>query len=248
MKWKLLSLGCLLLILGLVVSSPCQATLVWSDNFNDGNYDGWDVFGGTFSAAGLNLACGPDLWNYASYPSDVTSGEWRFDVYMNHNYGVSVYFMAQDTSGDGFLLTQNSYYLEFSPNMGYIRLYRRVSGSPSVMDSYTVTIPLGTLFEVIVTRDASGQFHVWLDGVHQLEGESTHLDASSYFIVRITESGYIDNIVVYDEIITQITTTPSTPSTTGVIPIDPVLIAAALGVVAVVIIIVVAFVVIRRRK
>jgi hypothetical protein len=71
------------------------------------------------------------------------------------------------------------------------------------MDSYTVTIPLGTLFEVIVTRTAGGQFHVWLDGVHQLEAESTHLDTSTYFIVRICESGYIDDITVYDEILTQ---------------------------------------------
>ncbi|MHA2406506.1 MAG: hypothetical protein ACXACH_07120, partial [Candidatus Hermodarchaeia archaeon] len=81
MKWKLLSLGCLLLILGLVVSSPCQATLVWSDNFNDGTYSPeWTVFGGSFSATSLQMESGSDLWNYAYRASTVATGEWRFDV------------------------------------------------------------------------------------------------------------------------------------------------------------------------
>jgi hypothetical protein len=168
---------------------------------------------------------------------------WEFDVFVNAGVGIDVFFMAQDLTGSGLFFTQDSYFLRFSPYDGWIRLYRRVSGSQSVMRSYVTTVSLGTLYEVVVCRNSTGGFNVWLDGVERMEAVSTHLDSSTYFVVRIGESGYIDNIVVDDE--------PCNVNGNGNgngILIDPILLAAALGIVAIVIIVVVAFVIIRRRK
>lgn len=243
MKWKLLSLGFLLLVLGFAVSPPCQAAPVWSDNFNDLNYNGWTIHEGTFSAADANLACGPDIWNFIHHPSTLNCGKWEFDVFVNSTVGIDVFFMAQDLTGSGVLFTQNSYFLRFNPYDGWIRLYKRESGSPSVLRSYMTPISLGTLFEVVVCRNSTGGFNVWLDGVERMEAVSTHLDSSTYFVVRITESGYIDNIVVDDEPCNENDDSEDNP-----LLIDPILLAVALGVVAIAIIIIVVFVIIRRRR
>ena len=37
-----------LLLIG-IFSAPVSAAVVWSDDFSDGNYDGWTILEGTFA-------------------------------------------------------------------------------------------------------------------------------------------------------------------------------------------------------
>ena len=49
-----------LLLIG-IFSTPVSAAVVWSDDFNDGNYDGWTILEGTFDTTispKYSLTCG----------------------------------------------------------------------------------------------------------------------------------------------------------------------------------------------
>jgi len=192
-----------LLFLGLFWGSPATGAMqtpVWSDNFNDGTYEPeWTVSGGSFSVAALRMECGTDLWNYAFRTSTVAEGEWHFTVCIDSTAGACVAFMVTSIGGEGVSYPSTGYLVMFNPNDGWIRLYRHQSGRHS-MGSYSVTISMGTVFDVIVTRDSSGNFNVLIDGIQRISAQSTDFDTSSYFAIRFCEGGYIDNIEVYDEI------------------------------------------------
>ncbi|MFX1245100.1 MAG: hypothetical protein ACFE8F_09050, partial [Promethearchaeota archaeon] len=189
-------------------------TPVWSDNFNDGTYaPEWTVQEGSFSVTNNQLECGPDLWNWIHHPSTVATGEWRFDVFCGAPAGARVNFMALDTSGVGTSRPEDGYFIQFAPTDPSIRLYRNVDGSPSWMAGIPDN-PLNQLVQVIVTRNSSGYFNVWINGEHRMEAESTHHTTSTYFLVLINGiSGYIDNIEVYDEILTHTDGTDGTDGT-----------------------------------
>ncbi len=251
-----------LLFLGLCWGFPsagAMQTPVWSDNFNDGNLDGWTVFEGSFSATTLRMESGTDLWNFASHPSTVTTGEWRFTVCVDAIAGPAVAFMATTTSGVGLACPSTCYLIFLSPHGGWIRLYKLESGSQSILGGYDIDIVLGTVFEVIVTRDSNGQFNVWIDGTHRISAVSTNIESSSYFVVRFHEGGYIDNIRVYDEILTTTgteteTTTDTTTTEDGTFtgwqlpPLPVEAIGIGIGVVAIIILIVGLVLLLRPKK
>ncbi|MFX1261316.1 MAG: hypothetical protein ACFFAZ_04450 [Promethearchaeota archaeon] len=82
-----------------------RSALVWSDDFDDGNYDGWTIVentalydwatedgyfgfrGSNWSAANnyleLNDTIEPAIWGAISHPSDVAYGTWSFDMKLN---------------------------------------------------------------------------------------------------------------------------------------------------------------------
>jgi hypothetical protein len=150
----------------------------------------------------------------------VAEGEWRFDLYYSAVAGARVAFVALDLSGVGLDRPNDGYYIEMSVNGNYVRLYRSVGGSETRIGGYTDNNLQNELQQVIVNRDADGNFNVWVNGEHRISGQSTHHSTSAYFLVNIVEGGYIDNIVVYDEIVTQPPTTPTTP-TNGTTPPPP---------------------------
>jgi hypothetical protein len=45
----------ILLCISLLTTFPCRATIVWFDNFDDGDYNGWFDGDSTFSADDSNL-------------------------------------------------------------------------------------------------------------------------------------------------------------------------------------------------
>ena len=190
-----------LLFFGMFWGSPvagAMQTLVWSDNFNDGTYEPeWTVSGGSFSATTLRMESGTDVWNYAYRTSTVAEGEWHFTVCIDSAIGACVVFMATDIGGVGTSFPNTGYLINFNPFDGWIRLYRHQSGSHS-MGSYPVTIMMGTVFDVEVTRNSTGNFDVYIDDVLRISAQSTHIDTSSYFAIRFCEGGYIDNIGVYE--------------------------------------------------
>lgn len=234
---------CLCSALGGFVTVEGQ-TPVWSDDFNDGNYDGWTVQEGSYSATNNQLEGGSAVWNWIYRASTVAYGEWRFDVCCETVAGVRVAFMALDTSGVGYQRPNDGYYLQFVPYENYIRLYRNVGGTQSWMDGDTVTGLMNTLLQVIVTRNSTGYFNVTINGVDRLQAQSTHHTSSAYFLILMTEGGYIDNIEVYS----QISDGDGNGNGEGATPIPIEVIAIAGGLVAVIVIIVVVVFVLRRRK
>lgn len=193
-------------------------TPVWSDNFTDGTYaPEWTVIRGEFSATNnqADTMDSSDAYNWISHASTVAEGEWRFDVYTRGGF-LRVSFIALDTNpfGMGEYRPNDGFCLQFSTLDDYIRLDRHSGGSVTLLDGYSVTNAENVLFQVIVTRDSAGNFNVWVNGVHQLEAQSTQHSTSLYFLF-MAQNGYIDNIEVYNQILTTTTTGETPPPTPG---------------------------------
>ncbi len=87
-----------ILVLLTVTSMPVSAVIDWSDDFNDGNYDGWTVTRGSFTISGPPTCSltGLTSLNEIQYPSSRSNGTWFFDLYENstHENGLEVLFTA----------------------------------------------------------------------------------------------------------------------------------------------------------
>ncbi|MFW9806450.1 MAG: hypothetical protein ACFFFK_06945, partial [Candidatus Thorarchaeota archaeon] len=80
----LLGLIGLLIMISFPVDVVAELTLNWSDDFNDGNYDGWTVNSGSYVVTSgkltvTALAPGPSL-PVILHSSNTTFGNWTFDV------------------------------------------------------------------------------------------------------------------------------------------------------------------------
>ena len=179
------------------------------------------VIEGSFSCTNNRLETGTGVWHSAYRASTVAEGEWRFDVHYETVAGMYVAFMAEDTTGVGLEKPQNGYIIEVNRFDNVIRLTRHVNGAESRMGFIAMTA--SNDYSFTVTRNSStGEFNVWVDGVHSISATSTHVSSSAYFLVVIVDPGnYIDNIAVYDTIETTTTTgtnggtTPPPPGVPG---------------------------------
>ncbi|MFX1415821.1 MAG: hypothetical protein ACFFC0_03365 [Promethearchaeota archaeon] len=236
------------IILFLVVSAqigPSAATVQWSDDFADGNYDGWNVVSAEWSAAdnllevvdgtpvGCDLCVIPGI---IYHESTVTSGTWSFDIEydLNSTEEAAVpkfFFMSSDPEN------WNGYCVEIQPvvsgesTLAAFRLLRGTTTPGVVGTDYTI---LGSFDvdegdtgnkHIDVTRAASGQITVYIDGVQAIQATDTVIDAESceFFVVFSNNEWTIDNVVVDDAI------------TVGQIPLE--LIAVGGGAAAIIIVV-----------
>ena len=72
-----------------------KGTVIWADNFNDGNYNGWAVYGGQFivSSGILQITGTEDGMIYRN--STVAVGTWSWDMLDNDRH-TPVTFMGTD--------------------------------------------------------------------------------------------------------------------------------------------------------
>jgi hypothetical protein len=196
---------------------PCSAGKVWSDDFNDGNYDGWTVLGldatseppkrvdvGFISAADNTLRAtegGMSYFNIASHPSSVAIGTWSFDVYITGRSGMSKAFV-------GFM---NAALPPSKSALGYdigidLPLLRFVLLKWVGYDFYELGeyAPEGGIadkwWHIDVTRDAEGHFYVYANGTLAMDVVDTEVTTSEYFRF-VSESGpALDNIIVSDTV------------------------------------------------
>ena len=235
--------------------SQVSATVVWSDNFDDGNYDGWTVEAGAFSVTNGALMSEDSVDDYDTIwnSSSTTVGTWNFSLYHESN-GAShwIMFMVNGTPGTLESPTLYGYGIEFdssdSPPKATIRLIKQIGVGSLSRFPLGVYVPDydfgGTWTDFAVSRNSTGGFNVWINGTHTFESVNTDHDYSEMFVYYThgLAGGGLDNIVVSDDplsppVSTTPTTTPSeTPTTPGEpTPIDPMLLAiAGVGVVVVI--------------
>jgi len=196
---------------------PCSADEVWSDDFDDGNFDGWTVFGldaasepprrvdvGFISAADNTLRAtggGMSYFSIASHPSSVTIGTWSFDVYVTGRSGMSKTFV-------GFM---NAALPPSESALGYdigidLPLFRFVLLKWVGYDYYELGeyAPEGGItdkwWHIDVTRDADGHFYVYANGTLAMEVVDTEVTTSEYFRFASESGPALDNIIVSDTI------------------------------------------------
>lgn len=241
------------------------ATVVWSDDFSDGNYDGWTVTEGTWVVTGteMYLECDHEVFdNRISHPSTQIVGTWSFDHYQGTN---SIIGMA----GTYFFFMQNG----TDPTYNYDGYGIKIAGTHAYLvrsegSIFTVQnlglVDLGDIrwawVHYDVTRNSTGGFNVYVnvtDGVTEAEPDISVVDTtfslSQQLVVHNNIIGSrVDNVEVDDEILitppveepttTEPTETPTETPTNGggtPLPIDPMLLLVGGGVVVVIIAVVV---------
>jgi hypothetical protein len=179
----------------------CKAAPVWSDNFDDGNYDGWTVLNGTFTAADHTLRSigGGGL---IVHTSSVTVGTWSFDI------------MGVNDTDVGFMSTYplpitTMICLELGQyhSRGNVMELNSYSGGWSTLGTYNFGVTTGWQ-HINITRDSDGRIYLYHNGTLIMNGVSS-VTGSGYFWVCFSLSsqltignteGAIDNIVVSDTI------------------------------------------------
>ena len=214
---------------------PSTAAVVWVDDFNDGNYNGWTVRGflkidggilgqkkteGNFSAADSTLRATGEpanvkdtLWNLAEHPSSVAYGTWSFDVNAmdipeHHFY---VFFMINDW--ETFPESTYGYCIYISPKDAEFKLMKLAGDARFIkipLDRYQFDLAAFSGWQHIdVTRDTDGQFYVYINGTLRLEAVDTEITTSTNFRFGSETGPALDNVIVSDTV--DITPAPATP-------------------------------------
>ena len=248
---KLVTIGCCFLLLLAFNGSFCSGSVVWSDDFNDGNFTGWTVDHGSFSATNHLLEVTGSEWAVIGHPSTVVSGTWSFDVRINssldlHYDVIEIYLVADE------LLSQTDW-TDVPMSNGYVINYDPVTWimfsdepGPPAIDIHRFTDADVNAYDIVhfafneisewvhfdITRDISGTFSLYMNGTLYYQfTDSTHT-TTAYFGLASFPGHAFDNIVV-----------DNTPLST---PINPFIIGAVIALVIIVIVIIM-IVMLRRR-
>ncbi|MHA2320447.1 MAG: hypothetical protein ACXACG_02220 [Candidatus Thorarchaeota archaeon] len=236
------------------------ATIVWSDNFDDGNFDGWTVTEGSCDASSEYLVgvYNGELRHKIWYPSSQIVGTWSFDVYPGDQRPeqgggtIEVEFMGNGT---------DRYMLSIRPSNDYDALHVYFKNNNFPLGYVEIEGGLDTWTHYDVTRNSTGGLSLYVNATSTtdepvLTAADTMYSYSDRFTVifHYREDSRIDNVVVDDEILfpydtttsqSENTTTTTTTNGGATFPIDTTLLIAGAGVAGVVII---AAVVCMRRR
>lgn len=188
----------------------CDAAILWSDDFDDGNYDGWTVALGNYSISDNTLHADGEGWNRIIHSSTVARGTWSLDLYI------------PDEGWCDILCVVDSLNPEYnqSPIHGFGLSFRNTVPNPeSVLhmfydyfcpgfDIYAKSSGFTGWTHIDITWADNEQMYVYYDEVRQMEdmdSRSSVLNVSSYFVLEATTGVKFDNISVSDTIdVTQV--------------------------------------------
>jgi len=186
----------------------CEGAVVWSDDFNDGNYEGWTInenpafaTGPNWTAANHYLEFNQSGFGVISHPSSVVNGMWSFDVKPHESSFTEVVFISNNITEQADMNDWVGYWIHFEASADNIILsLREKNGGPfTTVDSYETSIPIAGWHHIDVTKTEAGLFKVYHNGSLIMQGVSTEIDTSVMFAVYAENSQAIDNIVVDDQ-------------------------------------------------
>ncbi|MFX1482526.1 MAG: hypothetical protein ACFFCP_04975 [Promethearchaeota archaeon] len=208
-NYKIVGLAVLVLLCWMGYSPlACEGVVVWSDDFNDGNYIGWTInenpalgTGANWSAANLYLEFNQSGYGVISHPSSVVNGTWSFDVKPHASSFTQVVFISNNVTELADINDWVGYWINFAASADNIILSLRAkNGGPfTTVASYETPIPIAGWHHIEVTRDTAGVFSVKHNGSLIMGGVSTEINTSVMFAVYAENSQAIDNIVVDDQ-------------------------------------------------
>jgi hypothetical protein len=210
------------LLLALMMNSPsCLAQTDWSDNFNDGNNNGWTLLNGSFSASSQSLqAVGGSVstnWNLITHDSDTTQGFWSFNLHGNTSAYrstdfIEIMFLCDELTFPVDFLDAYPTVSVFAPLNGYslfiiiqsiyqgtsIQLYKWTNG----VGEWLITTPLERDIDTVgwkhynITRDAIGNINVYTNDTLTLSATDTGYKVSTCFLMWSVPNHKIDDITV----------------------------------------------------
>jgi hypothetical protein len=187
-KAPVLFLISLLFVLSFI-ACPNKAETVWSDNFDDGNYDGWTVTNGTFVVEDGILKTGPGSLNVIRCNGyGPSTGTWSFDLLAT---GWTVVYFVVNSQQDLVIVFTGQYY--------YVQRIDVVNGSYSSVRFAGVA---SAWQHLNVTRNQEGRICVYNNGTLVADYvDSAYVPPPDFFIFYSTGGeAAIDNIVVSDTV------------------------------------------------
>jgi hypothetical protein len=218
----------------LLLAFNANAAVVWSDNFDDLNYDGWTVITGGFTCENAYLECADVDVSRINHSSDVSAGTWSWDIYCVAGSYINVHFWINEGTADIRFLVQ------LDGDSVDLQKY----GPISLMEWDSPANFANTWSHVDVTMDASFVIDVYVNDSHVIHFQTLDpmVDCGSFKIDMHHIGDAIDNIVVSDTIdvvctnetctlehagdettptTTEPTTTPTTTTTPATTPPPP---------------------------
>ena len=237
--------GLSLLVATLIFEPTVQAAEVWSDNFDDENYDGWTIKYGSFSCESKTLAATTDSTpegNTSSFDnaiwrkSNVSYGTWSFDFYWGGQtyWGPTFFFVVDELRGNGIAPGGSSYALQLEKygwltTWDFMYIYGTGFDDPEFIgeDIKSWNAPYGVnawRHAVIILEkksEAYASFNLYINGT--LLGSALCIFAerkieSQYFYMAMNNGSKLDNFVVSDTIDPPEPETTSTTTTTTPTP------------------------------
>jgi hypothetical protein len=174
-------------------------SIVWSDDFEDGDFAGWEEYGSTgfyYVDAGA-LMVGPDSAGDIVHRTEVAHGTWSFDVFISDQLmaqnRIGVMYDEGGAYGLGILIKtkQNT----------VINYFQQKSGVESVVGTFEMEEQLSGWHHFDITRDEAGYSTVYLNGEPTLE-HADELSITPYWFYFSGPVGSgLDNVIVRDIVI-----------------------------------------------
>jgi hypothetical protein len=180
----------ILLCISLSTTFPCRAATVWSDNFDDGNYNGWFDGETAFSAEDGTLKIAPGAFLFELYHlSYVTTGTWSFDVIVGKGMDIRLLYNAEGERQSLTLSLYGTHILLYS--------YRSFSDSESVrLGEFILPQGMSGWQHIDVTRDSDGRNCVYINGTLIMDVVDNAAITSEFFYFLSYGESAIDNVVV----------------------------------------------------
>lgn len=218
------------LLLVILTASPplIEAATVWSDNFNDGNFDGWTVSRGIFAVSSIAGASYSLLGNQGDYSvihhdSSIVVGTWSFRLYYIEDRTTEIYFMATEEPTSDVI---DGYKLDvWSTSEGYaiFKIRKCVDGWDETIDQYISSDDSNTWVDVYITRTADGQICLYTgsSATFRFQVQDSTFNSSVYFGFCAGFTVSIDSVVVSDTVDFEPPSTPTETTTPPQLPPAP---------------------------
>jgi hypothetical protein len=201
----------LFLVATLLSPNTCSGVVVWQDDFNDGNHDGWAIYQGDMGIVDNALVATAAFWSFARYSSTVAYGYWSFDILsedapQNHTY---VYVISPDTVTNYRLCIWTGSFAGWATGPGVSLLKQSGGSTISIADWFTTS--LSGWHSYNVTRDNTGEFRIYVDGTLRITVTDNDITTSLYFRFGAEQNSGIDNVVVGEDAPTTSSPPPTPP-------------------------------------
>ncbi len=201
------------------ISKSVPSAMQWTDNFDDEDISDWQLFISAYTTSGNVLLPGNSTaeggvlrhigvkWCYAGYNSSVAFGTWSFDVDIQRpddEHHFLIFFSSElfnddwlyrNTLGEGY----GAIFYQTPTEDKIVLLKGSHDTGNYIKDEYTNATIRGWK-NIIVTRELSGQFYVYLDGNMILKGKNMQHTTSERFYFLGKGGPAIDNVTVSDTI------------------------------------------------
>jgi len=176
-----------------------ELSIVWSDDFEDGDYSGWEELGspGFFYVNEGVLTVGPDIAAAILHRSEVAYGTWSFDVFISDkshaHHHIGIMYDEEGIYGLGIEIN--------TKQKTVINFFKTESGVKSIEAGFETEGQISGWNHIDITRDEEGHSTVYLNREPILKYTGELSITPYWFCFSGPVGSVLDNVVVRDIVI-----------------------------------------------